>query len=54
MKSLNIKGFYKSVDLKYASRKHSTTDTLSTMILHPKVEKILKNGRQGKLEHHFK
>ena len=46
------KGFYKSVDLNYASRKYSTTDTLSTMILHPEVEKILKNGSLLKPSQH--
>ncbi|RIA93856.1 hypothetical protein C1645_735211 [Glomus cerebriforme] len=37
--------FYESVDLKYANRKYSITSTLSSMILHPEVEKILLNGR---------
>ena len=37
--------FYESVDLRYANRKYSTTNTLSSIILHPEVEKILINGR---------
>ncbi|GES79644.1 hypothetical protein GLOIN_2v1595367 [Rhizophagus clarus] len=38
------KTFYESIDLKYANRKYSTINTLSSMILHPEVEKILLNG----------
>ena len=37
--------FYESIDIKYANRKYSTINTLSSMILHPEVEKILINGR---------
>ncbi|RGB30217.1 hypothetical protein C1646_671862 [Rhizophagus diaphanus] len=39
------KTFYESIDLNYANRKYSTINTLSSMILHPEVEKILLNGR---------
>ncbi|CAI2170429.1 19970_t:CDS:2 [Funneliformis geosporum] len=44
--------FYQSVDLRYVKRKYSTTDTLSSIIFHPEVEKILINGRDSNPSQH--